>query len=41
MYLDTATGRFYGPKTAGTWPSSPVGILVRDATTYAQLSAGA
>jgi len=40
MYLDTASGRFYGPKAAGTWPATPVGILVRDATTYAQLSAG-
>jgi hypothetical protein len=41
IYLDTASGRMYGPKAAGAWPSSPIGILVRDATTYDQLAKGA
>jgi hypothetical protein len=40
IYLDAATGRMYGPKAAGAWPSAPLGILVRDATTYDQLAKG-
>jgi uncharacterized protein DUF5907/collagen triple helix repeat protein len=40
IYLDVATGRMYGPKAAGAWPATPIGILMRDATTYAQESAG-
>ena len=40
MYLDTTNGRFYGPKTAGAWPGTPLGILVRDAITYDQLAKG-
>jgi hypothetical protein len=40
IYLDTTTGRMYGPKTAGAWPAAPIGILVRDATTYDQLATG-
>lgn len=40
MYLDTSNGRFYGPKVGGAWPGTPLGILVRDATTYAELSSG-
>jgi hypothetical protein len=40
IYLDTTTGRMYGPKAAGAWPAAPIGILVRDATTYDQLATG-
>lgn len=40
VYLDAASGRFYGPKAAGAWPSTAIGILVRDATTYDQLAHG-
>ena len=40
IYLDYTNGRMYGPKAAGAWPGTPIGILVRDATTYAQLAAG-
>jgi uncharacterized protein DUF5907/collagen triple helix repeat protein len=40
IYLDIASGRMYGPKAAGAWPATPIGILMRDATTYAQESAG-
>jgi hypothetical protein len=41
IYLDVANGRMYGPKAAGAWPAAPIGILVRDATTYDQLAKGA
>ena len=40
MYLDTATGRFYGPKAAGAWPATALGRLVPLAPTYAQLTSG-
>lgn len=40
IYLDAASGRMYGPKAAGAWPSSPIGVLVRDATTYDELAKG-
>lgn len=40
IYLDTVGGAMWGPKTGGAWPVTPIGILVRDATTYAQLAAG-
>lgn len=40
IYLDTVNGRMYGPKAAGAWPGLPIGILVRDATTYDQLAKG-
>jgi hypothetical protein len=40
VYLDVANGRMYGPKAAGAWPGTPLGILVRDATTYDQLAKG-
>lgn len=40
IYLDTANGRVYGPKVAGAWPAAPIGILVRDATTYNELTTG-
>jgi len=39
MYLDTASGRFYGPKAAGAWPAA-VYRLVPLAPTYAQLTSG-
>jgi hypothetical protein len=41
VWLDVDSGRFYGPKAAGAWPPTPLGILVRDVTTYDQLSKGA
>jgi hypothetical protein len=40
IYLDVSNGRMYGPKTAGAWSATPIGILVRDATTYDQLAKG-
>lgn len=40
MYLDVSNGRFYGPKAAGAWPPTPIGILMRDATTYDMESKG-
>jgi hypothetical protein len=40
IYLDVSSGRMYGPKAAGAWPSAPIGVLVRDATTYDQLATG-
>jgi hypothetical protein len=40
VYLDYVSGRFYGPKAAGAWPSTPLGVLVQDATTYDRLSKG-
>jgi hypothetical protein len=40
IYLDTATGRMYGPKAAGAWPSTAFGRLMPLAPTYAQLKAG-
>jgi hypothetical protein len=39
LYLDTATGRFYGPKAAGAWGAA-IGRLVPLAPTYAQLTTG-
>jgi hypothetical protein len=33
IYLDVTSGRMYGPKAAGAWPSTLIGTLVRDATT--------
>lgn len=40
VYLDASNGRMYGPKAAGAWPATAIGILVRDATTYGDLSSG-
>ena len=40
IYLDTTTGRLWGPKTAGAWPPSPLGRLVPIAPTYTQLATG-
>ena len=34
VYLDLATTQFWGPKTAGAWPSSPMGHLVANVMTY-------
>ena len=39
MYLDTTTGRFYGPKAAGVWPAA-VYRLMPLVPTYAQLASG-
>lgn len=41
LYLDLTSGGFWGPKAAGAWPAAPIGVLVRNATTYDQLSKGA
>jgi hypothetical protein len=40
IYLDYTNGRVYGPKAGGVWPALPIGILMRDATTYDQESHG-
>lgn len=40
IYIDTATGRFYGPKSGGAWPASPFGRLMPMQPTYAQLHQG-
>jgi hypothetical protein len=34
IYLDTATGKMYGPKAAGAWPSTPVGTLFTTTTVW-------
>jgi hypothetical protein len=39
VYLDTTTGRMYGPKTAGAWPSSAFGRLLIPGNTYADVAA--
>jgi hypothetical protein len=40
IYLDTTTGRMWGPKTAGAWPSTAFGRLLPLAPTYAQIKTG-
>jgi len=40
IYLDTATGRMWGPKAAGAWPAAAMGRLMPLNPTYAQLTAG-
>ena len=40
IYLDTATGRMWGPKAAGAWPAAAFGRLMPLAPTYAQLTNG-
>jgi hypothetical protein len=40
IYLDTATGRMWGPKAAGAWPGAAFGRLLPLAPTYAQLTNG-
>ena len=40
IYLDTASGRMYGPKSAGAWPGTSFGRVVPLAPTYAQLKTG-
>jgi len=40
IYLDTATGRLWGPKAAGAWPGTPFARTLPLAPTYAQLKAG-
>jgi hypothetical protein len=39
FYLDTSSGRMYGPKAAGAWPAA-AWRLVPLAPTYAQLTSG-
>jgi len=38
--LDTTTGRLWGPKAAGAWPSTPIGRVVPTNPTYQQLKTG-
>ena len=40
VYLDYASGRLYGPKAAGAWPSTALGRIVPLAPTYAQIKNG-
>ena len=40
IYLDTASGRMWGPKAAGAWPGAAFARAVPLAPTYAQLKAG-
>lgn len=40
VYLDTASGRMWGPKAAGAWPAVALGRLLALNPTYAQLTAG-
>ena len=40
IYLDSASGRVWGPKAAGAWPGAPIGRVVPLAPTYAQLTSG-
>jgi hypothetical protein len=39
IYLDTATGRFYGPKASGAWPSTSFGRLLMPGNTYTDVAA--
>jgi hypothetical protein len=39
IYLDTATGRVYGPKAAGAWPSTSLGKLLLPGNTYTDVMA--
>jgi hypothetical protein len=40
VYLDTASGRIWGPKAAGAWPASAFARAIALAPTYAQLTTG-
>ena len=40
IYLDLATGRFYGPKAAGAWPATPLGRLMPTDPTWNQVVHG-
>lgn len=40
IYLDTASGRMWGPKAAGAWPAVALGRLLALNPTYAQLTTG-
>ena len=40
IYLDTATGRMWGPKAAGAWPGAAFGRLLELAPTYADVTTG-
>jgi hypothetical protein len=39
VYLDTATGRVYGPKAGGAWPGTSIGRLLIPGNTYADVAA--
>ena len=39
IYLDTASGKLYGPKASGAWPSSALGRLLLPGNTYADVAA--
>jgi len=40
ILLDTASGRFWGPKAAGAWPATPFARAVPLNPTYAQIKSG-
>ena len=40
IYLDTATGRLWGPKAAGAWPGTAFARAMPLNPTYAQITAG-
>jgi hypothetical protein len=40
IYLDISTGRMWGPKASGAWPSAAFGRLLPLTPTYAQLKTG-
>jgi len=40
IYLDTASGRMWGPKAAGAWPATAFGRVMPLSPTYAQVTAG-
>jgi hypothetical protein len=39
MYLDTASGRMYGPKAAGAWPAAVFGRVLIPGNTYNDVKA--
>ena len=39
IYLDTASGKLYGPKAAGAWPAAPLGRLLLPGNTYTDVAA--
>ena len=39
IYLDTASGKMWGPKAAGAWPGAAFGRLLLPGNTYADVSA--
>jgi hypothetical protein len=39
IYLDTSSGRMYGPKAAGAWPATSLGKLLLPGNTYTDVMA--